>query len=97
MAKAKLPPDPDEQNDDRAKWAEAALDAFMVATRCDLEDAVHDLLTDLHHYCDRKNLNFKSEARWAERMYHQETNPGEVTDPRLDTSQATTSDPCADL
>jgi hypothetical protein len=43
-------------NDARAEWAEAALQAFCVATGVDTtETAVGDLIADLAHWCDRHN------------------------------------------
>jgi hypothetical protein len=50
----KLPPDPENMNDDRASWAEVALQAFMDETGTDPEDAISDLIADLKHLCDRK-------------------------------------------
>src|SRR5438105_1714995 len=44
-----LLPDPDGLNDDRALWAETALQSFMDCTGCDQEDALGDLLADLMH------------------------------------------------
>ena len=38
-----LPPDPDGQNDDRASWAETALQSFVDCTGSDQEDALSDL------------------------------------------------------
>lgn len=68
-----LPPDPDGQNDDRAEWADTALNAFMRVTRTDHEDAVSDLLADLMHYCDRQGWNFEDELRRGSEHYHEET------------------------
>jgi hypothetical protein len=41
-------------NLDRAKWADAAIQAFRRATRTDDCDALADLLADLMHLCDTK-------------------------------------------
>ena len=49
-----LPPDPDNQNEDRAVWAITAINAFRKATRTELEDALSDLLCDLMHLADRR-------------------------------------------
>lgn len=48
-----LPADPENMNDDRAAWAEAALNEFRRVTGTDDEDALGDLLCDLMHWCDR--------------------------------------------
>lgn len=48
-----LPPDPDGQNNDRADWADRALQAFQMTTGTDRQDALSDLLCDLMHLCDR--------------------------------------------
>jgi hypothetical protein len=62
-----LPPDPDNMNDSRAQWADAALSAFMKETGADLEDSLGDLLADLMHWSDRNNFDFEAaldRARW---------------------------------
>ena len=43
----KLPPDPGNRNDVRAKWAENALNVFRRETGVDFEDSLPDLLCDL--------------------------------------------------
>ena len=70
-----LPPDPDNMNDDRADWAEAALQAFIRACRTDREDALPDLLCDLIHLCDRQpDLGgFDAMVERARRNYDAET------------------------
>lgn len=69
-----FPPDPDGQNDDRACWAEVALEAFMKETRTDEEDALSDLLCDLMHWADRNGCySFKECLRRARGMYSEET------------------------
>jgi hypothetical protein len=73
MAKSKLPPDPEEQNDDRAEWAETALEAFMAVCKTDESDAVADLLANLRHYCDRNDLDFDAELSRANMNYEAET------------------------
>jgi hypothetical protein len=55
-----LPPDPDNMNDSRAQWAEAALSTFMRETGTGQEDALGDLLADLRHWCDRNNYDFEA-------------------------------------
>ena len=49
----KLPPDPEQLNDDRARWAAAAIASFESMSRTDPEDALADLLADLMHWSDR--------------------------------------------
>lgn len=69
-----IPPDPDGQNDDRADWAGQCIELFQKLTRCDEEDAVHDLITDLAHWCDRQgSVDFNDELNHAANMYHEET------------------------
>lgn len=71
-SKGALPPDPDKQNDDRAGWADVALTAFRSATGCDEEDALGDLLCNLHHWCDRHDLDLSFEFEQATDMYAEE-------------------------
>jgi hypothetical protein len=52
-SRATLPPDPDNQNEERADWANVAVAAFIGATNTDDEDAIADLICDLGHLCDR--------------------------------------------
>lgn len=66
-------PDPDQQNDDRASWAEKAIEAFCVATGSDLEDAVSDLVADLGHFCDRHGFLLRNEINRAADHYDAET------------------------
>jgi hypothetical protein len=68
-----LPTDPDSLNDDRALWAEAALQSFMDGTGCDQEDALGDLLTDLMHWSDRNNYDFAAALERARGHYDAET------------------------
>ena len=69
-----IPPDPDNQNDDRADWAGQCIELFQKITRCDEEDAVHDLITDLVHWCDRQGtVDFNDELNHAAAMYNEET------------------------
>jgi hypothetical protein len=75
MAKSKrLPPDPEKMNEERADWAQSAIDTFMDETGCDFEDSVCDLLANLAHLCDRKGLNFEHELNRARDHYSAETN-----------------------
>jgi hypothetical protein len=68
-----LPPDPDNQNDDRAAWAAAALTAFRGETGADEEEALGDLLADLMHWSDRNNFDFESALFRARGHYEAET------------------------
>jgi hypothetical protein len=71
-----LPPDPEGKNDDRAKWAAAAIRHYQRATRTDWHDAVADLLCDLMHFCDRENFNFDKKLDRARMHYKAETTEG---------------------
>ena len=75
---AGLPPDPEERNDERAEWAQSAINAFRIATGTDPEDAVSDLLADLMHWCDRYGPGFHNELNRARNHYDAETDPGEA-------------------
>ena len=68
-----LPPDPENMNGDRAKWAQAALRAFRKATGADEEEALGDLLTDLMHWSDRSNFDFEAALDRARMHYEAET------------------------
>jgi hypothetical protein len=68
-----IPPDPDRENDDRSKWAEAAVREFVLTTGADLCDAVSDLLADIMHWCDRHDIDFDHELERAKGHYHDET------------------------
>ena len=70
-----LPPDPDGQNDDRAKWAENALALFAKETDADKDDGsqdISDLICDLMHACDRRREDFCQLLNWAEDNYIEE-------------------------
>lgn len=62
----------DVANEDRARWAENALEVFSRETGSDIgRDALHDLLADLGHYADTIGLDFREELdraaeTWAE-------------------------------
>lgn len=63
------------RNEERADWAEEAVEAFAGATRMEGEDRetqVHDLLTDLRHLCDRWGLKFEKLNDKAEFHYEAE-------------------------
>lgn len=68
-----LPPDPENMNDERADWAESALQAFEARTHTDREDALGDLLGDLMHWADRNNFDFDAAFDRAKSCYRQET------------------------
>lgn len=76
-----LPHDPDNQNGNRAAWAEAAIAAFVVATGTDPEDALADLLGDLIHWCDRNGLDFDHELHRGRGYYADETAPPTPIEP----------------
>lgn len=74
--------DPEEpgKNEDRAGWAQTALEAFATETGLDLEPdadgpetALGDLLANLGHYCDRNGLELSKILRTAEMQYNAET------------------------
>ena len=68
-----LPADPENMNDDRAKWAGAALRAFQSVTGTDDEDSLGDLLCDLMHWSDRNNYAFEAALFRARGHYDAET------------------------
>lgn len=70
-----LPPDPDNMNGKRAKWAKAALSIFQSLTGTDDDTALMDLLCDLMHHADRHALTFNDELDRARRHYEAETTP----------------------
>lgn len=67
------PRDIDGQNEDRARWAKAALKAFMDQTGVDYEDALGDLLCDLMHLADREPFDFQAALDRACGHYAAET------------------------
>jgi len=73
-----LPPDPENMNDDRAQWAQAALRAFRKATGADAEEALGDLLCDLMHWSDRNNFDFEAALDRARMHYEAETTAEEA-------------------
>lgn len=74
-----LPPDGDGMNDDRAQWAENAIEAFAAETGSDRndgtgkDDAFHDLLQDMIHWCDRYGVDFDEAVARAKSGYRDET------------------------
>jgi len=71
--KPELPPDPDNMNDSRARWAGEAVSVFMKETGTDEEDALGDLLADLKHWADRNNYDFDAALDRARLHYKAET------------------------
>jgi hypothetical protein len=49
-----LPPDPERENDTRARQANAAVAAFQAVSCVDDEEPMGDLLCNLMHLCDRE-------------------------------------------
>jgi hypothetical protein len=71
-----LPPDPECMNDDRAKWADRAVEAFIMETLTDPEDALADLLGDLRHWADRHPeycVSFDTADERGRQYYEEET------------------------
>lgn len=74
MKARRLPPDPENMNDARAKWAQAAIDGFLASHRGDSEMALTDLLCDLMHWNDRETSErFNAVLARARRHYEAET------------------------
>lgn len=73
----KLPPDPDGQNDDRASWAQHAIDAHGEITGAtaagDGDCNFADLLCNLMHWCDREGIDIHEALNDAHDLYRQET------------------------
>ena len=67
------PIDVDGNNEDRARWAKAALKAFMDQTGVDYKDALGDLLCDLMHLSDREPFDFQAALDRARGHYAAET------------------------
>lgn len=68
-----LPQDIDGQNEDRARWAKASLQAFMDETGVEYEDALGDLICDLMHLSDREPFDFEAALERARSHYAAET------------------------
>jgi hypothetical protein len=62
----------DPTNDDRAAWAEEAIQAFERATGTDREDSVSDLLCNLMHFCNLNGLDFLAELNRGAGHYQAE-------------------------
>jgi hypothetical protein len=78
LATDALPADPEGMNDDRAMWAQTALDAFAEVTNMDTagEDAqtiLTDLLADFMHWSDRNGVDFAEVLASAKAHYEEET------------------------
>jgi hypothetical protein len=67
------PPDPEKMNDERAAWADAALQHFALTTGVDHDDMLADLLCDLMHWADRNGFDFNAEVSRARMHYEAET------------------------
>lgn len=72
LNQAKPRPSREEQNESRARSAEAALWEFRRHTGADVEDVVSDLLSDIMHWCDRHAQNFDTELRRGHEHYEYE-------------------------
>jgi hypothetical protein len=59
-------------NADRAAWAESALNAFRRKTGADHDDCLVDLLCNLMHWADRKDVDFREALDIAESHYRAE-------------------------
>lgn len=68
-----LPPDPEDMNDERAEWAEEAVNRFVNTTGTDRSDALADMLSDIMHWCDRNHTDFDKELERARSYYAEET------------------------
>ena len=56
----------DVSNEDRARWAKTALQAFSQATGSNMgREALHDLICDLGHYARSTGLDFRDELHRA--------------------------------
>ncbi len=67
------PPDPDNQNDDRIEWADQVAWLFQELTRCDEENIVCDLITDLAHWSHAKGYDMNEAVQHAAAMFNEET------------------------
>jgi len=59
-------------NEDRADWADTAIEAFMAETGTDREDALGDLLGDPMHWADREGKNYGDAIMSATSNYGEE-------------------------
>lgn len=97
----KLPPDPEGMNDDRAEWAEHAIDAFGERTRMntageDRETMLGDLLTNLMHWCDRNDVDWDMKLLGATVNYDGETSGDDDDDDDGEGDDDDHSADCAD-
>ncbi len=66
-------------NRDRSFWAKCALDSFAKLTnstaelRAETREVLTDLLADLMHYCDARQVDFASALERARRHYVEES------------------------
>lgn len=67
------PIDIDGQNEQRGRWAKAALQMFMDQTGVDYGDALGDLICDLLHLSDREPFDFEAALERARGHYAAET------------------------
>lgn len=72
-----VPPDPEKMNDERARFADNAINAFVRVSGCDAENSLGDLLCNLMHWADRKNFDFEAALERAQRNYGEETLDGQ--------------------
>jgi len=72
-----LPPDTDNMNNARSKWAGDCLRQFQYMTGADYEDALSDLLCNLMHWSDRHPFDFEAELSRARSHYEAETLGGQ--------------------
>jgi hypothetical protein len=72
--------DPDDLNEKRASWADAAIEAFRRQTRTDRKDALMDILCDLMHWAVREDFDFDAELGKARGHFAYET--GDPTAPK---------------
>jgi hypothetical protein len=66
-------PDPDGMNDSRAACAANAIEQFAQTTGSNDEGVLSDLLADLMHWSDRRNMPFDRELARAREHYEAET------------------------
>lgn len=87
IAAKRLPPDPEEMNDDRAEWARKTIKFFArnfgeepayKATTKEQESLLlqnlQDILCDFAHYCDRLGVDMRNLLAAAANCYKEETN-----------------------
>ena len=72
-------------NDDRAEWAQAALETFSEVTGSEMpRNAVADLLPDIGHFCDRNLVDFLEEIERAIAVWLDEkSDPEGISPPNL--------------